>query len=297
MRILKVTSIILLLPVMAFYFSTCSTAEQTTAKLAYDRGDFKKAEEEFMKEVKQNPSNEEAWFYLAMTRVQLKNIDGTKEAIDKYKGLKLNSFRQELLNAWGTLIQKGEKLFEEGAGFLKKNDETNAIKKYSEAVDEFQLAYTILPDSAFVKDNINIVNDQINTIAVKPLIDKGVDYEKQGNFEAAVGEYMKAKEKIKPGNLTYEVVIYDISLANLKWGEQMRKANDQDTTYKDKYRDALPYLEELTSSKEVCTRYNTYMLLVQVYANTGMSDKALEAIATRDKLKSEHPECVKEENK
>lgn len=294
MRIVKIASIILLLPVMAFYFSTCTSAEQTTAKLAYDRGDYKKAEEEFLKEVKKNATNEEAWFYLAMSRVHLRNQEGTKEAIEKYKGLKLNSFREELLNAWGTLVQKGEKLYEEGAGYVKIKDDKNAVNKYTEALGHFEFAYLILPDSAFVKENIAIVNDQINTIAIKPLIDKGVEYEKQGNYEAAVGEYTKAKAKIKPGTLSYEVVIYDLSLANLKWGEKMREANPDDPVYKEKYKEAMPYLEELTNSKEACTQYNSYMLLVQVYANTGMSDKALDAIAKRDKLKTEHPECVKE---
>jgi predicted Zn-dependent protease len=78
----------------------------------------------------------------------------------------------------------------------------------------------------------------------------------------------------------------------------MREANSEDPVYKDKYKEALPYLLEITKSKEPCTQYNSYMLLVQVYANVGMSAEALDAIAQRDKLKSEHPECVpKEENK
>lgn len=293
MKILKFASIIVLLPIMAFYFSRCSSAEQTTAKLAYDHGEYKKAEEEYMKEVKQNPSNEEAWFYLAMSRVQLRNTEGTKEAIDKYKSLKRNSFREELLNAWGSLIQKGEKSYEDGANYIKKNDETSAVKKYNEALDQFTMAYIILPDSAFVKDNIAIVNDHINTIAVKPLIDKGVEYEKQGDYAAAVAEYTKAKDKVKPGTSSYEVVIYDLSLANLKWGEKMREANPEDPVYKEKYKDAMPYLQDLTKSAETCTQYNSYMLLVQVYANLGMSAEALDAIAQRDKLKTEHPECVK----
>jgi len=46
----------------AIYINGCSTAEQTTAKIAYSQGDYEKAEIEFEKETKQNPTNDEAWF-------------------------------------------------------------------------------------------------------------------------------------------------------------------------------------------------------------------------------------------
>ena len=67
MRSGKVLSVFLILSAVVFYFGGCSSAEQTTAKLAYAQGDYPKAEIEFQKETNQNPTNEEAWFYLAMS--------------------------------------------------------------------------------------------------------------------------------------------------------------------------------------------------------------------------------------
>ena len=58
---------ILILAVLIFgaaYISGCSSAEQTTGMLAYNQGDYAKAETEFQKELQRNPANEEAWFYL-----------------------------------------------------------------------------------------------------------------------------------------------------------------------------------------------------------------------------------------
>ena len=130
-----------------------------------------------------------------------------------------------------------------------KTDETGAINKYNEALTNFQIAYSLLPDSAFVKQNIEAINNRMNTILVKPLIDKGVEMEKEGNYEGAIGEYKKALDKITKSSAAYEVIIYDISVANLKWGEKMREANSDDPAYKSKYEAALPYLKNLPVRK------------------------------------------------
>ena len=68
----------------------------------------------------------------------------------------------------------------------------------------------------------------------------------------------------------------------------MRETNSEDQAYKDKYTAALPYLEELTSSKDKDNKLNAYELLIQVYANLGMNDKAQDAIKMRDQLKNEN---------
>lgn len=287
MRSVKVLSVFLLLFAVVFYFGGCSTAEQTTAKLAYNQGDYKKAEEEFMKETNNNPTNEEAWFYLAMSRAQLSKAEGVKAAMDKYRGIGKNSFRTELTEAWGTMYDRGYKQYEDGEKRAKENNDVEAIKKFTEALNNFEIAYALLPDSAFVKDNIAALNGRINTILVKPTIDKGVELEKNGDFAGAISEYNNGLSKVTKGSGAYEVIIYNISLANLKWGEKLRETNPDDPSYKDKYKAALPYLEELTSSKDADNKLNAYELLIQVYANLGENDKAQDAIKMRDQLKNE----------
>ncbi len=287
MRSAKVLSVFLILSAVIFYFNGCSSAEQTTAKLAYAQGDYKKAEIEFLKETNQNPQNEEAWFYLAMARAQQSKVDGVKDAIDKYRGIGKNTFAVELTEAWGTMYDRAYKQYEDGEKIAKLGKDDEAVKKFQESLNNFDIAYALQPDSAFVKDNIKALNGRISTILVKPTIDKGVELEKNGDFGGAITEYNKGLEKVNKGSGAYEVIIYNISLANLKWGEKMREANSEDPAYKDKYSAALPYLEELTSSKDKDNKLNAYELLIQVYANLGMNDKATDAIKIRDQLKSE----------
>ncbi|MBN8585352.1 MAG: hypothetical protein J0M37_09665 [Ignavibacteria bacterium] len=287
MRSVKVLSVFLLLFAVVFYFGGCSTAEQTTAKLAYNQGDYKKAEEEFTKETNNNPTNEEAWFYLAMSRAQLGKAAGVKDAMDKYRGIGKNSFRTELTEAWGTMYDRGYKQYEDGEKIAKTGNDKDAVNKFTEALNNFEIALALLPDSAFVKDNIAALNGRINTILVKPTIDKGVELEKNGDFAGAISEYNNGLSKVTKGSGAYEVIIYNISLANLKWGEKLRETNPDDPSYKDKYKAALPFLEELTSSKDADNKLNAYELLIQVYANLGENDKAQDAIKMRDQLKNE----------
>ena len=288
MRFVKVLSVFLILSAIMFYFGGCSSAEQTTAKLAYAQGDYKKAEVEFLKETNQNPANEEAWFYLAMSRAQLSKAEGVREAMSRYTAIGKFTFKSELTEAWGTMYDRAYKQYEDGEKSAKSGKDDEAVKKFTEALNNFEIAFALLPDSAFVKENIAALNGRINTILVKPTIDKGVELEKNGDFAGAINEYTNGLSKVTKGSGAYEVIIYNISLANLKWGEKMRETNSEDPAYKDKYTAALPYLEELTSSKDKDNKLNAYELLIQVYANLGMNDKAQDAIKMRDQLKNEN---------
>lgn len=284
MKLVKLFSIMLAL-LAGLYIAGCNSAEQTTAKLAYNNGDYEKAALEFAKETKQNPANEEAWFYLALSNSKLGKLAETQTAITEYRKIGKNTFQNELINEWGVSFDNAFKDYQ-AAGTIKEMDPQ--IAKYKEALTKFEITYALLPDSAFVKQNIDAINGKINTILIKPIIDKGVELEKAGDYEGAINEYSKALAKVDKGSGGYEVVIYNISVANLKWGEKMREANAEDPAYKDKYQKALPYLEELSGSKDKDNQITAYDLLVQVYANLGMTDKAQDAMKKRDELKGQN---------
>ncbi len=286
MRFIKIISLIFVLTASVIFYA-CNSAEQTTAKIAYGQGDFKKAEVEFDKETKQNPANEEAWFYLAMCRAQLGKAEGVKTAMTQYTGIGKNSFKGDLTQMWGAMYDAGFNEYEQGEKIAKENKDAEAVKKFGESLNHFEIALALLPDSAFVKDNITAINGRINTILVKPTIDKGVELEKKGDYEGALTEYNKGLAKVSKGSGAYEVIIYNVSLANLKWGESLREKNQDDPIYKTKYEAAMPYLEELTSSKDKDNKLNAYELLIQVYANLGMTEKATDAIKKRDELKEQ----------
>jgi tetratricopeptide (TPR) repeat protein len=284
MKFAKLFSVLFVLAA-GIYFVGCSSAEQTTAKLAFQQGDYQKAEVEFAKETQQNPQNEEAWFYLALSRAKLGKLEGVSTAIGEYRKIGKNTFRNELIDAWGMTYDEAYKDFQISSSIT---DENAQVSKLKESLNKFEIAYALIPDSVFVKQNIAAINTKINTITIKPMIDKGVELEKAGNYEAAIAEYNKALAKVSKGTAGYEVVTYNIAVANLKWGEKLREANSEDPAYKDKYTAALPYLEDLTSSKDKDNQITAYDLLVQVYANLGRTEDAQNAMKKRDELKGEN---------
>lgn len=275
----------------AIYISGCSTAEQTTGRLAYSQGDFEKAEKEFEKETKQNPSNDEAWFYLVMSRLQLNKIALAEDAMKEFKKVDKGNYKEDIVKMWEAKFDQGYKTFEKAKS--SSSDTTLSFKLYKEAIDYFKAALLLIPDSAFVQKNIDVINNKISTIKVKPLIDKGADYIQQGKYEEAIGLFKQAEDAgLDKESLAYDVINYNMGLALLKWGESIREANKDtnpdDLSYKEKYKEALPYLEALTNSKDKNMELSSYELLVQVYGNLNMTEKALDAIKKRDELKQKN---------
>ncbi len=275
----------------AIYISGCSTAEQTTGRLAYSQGDYEKAEKEFEKETVQNPSNDEAWFYLVMSRLQLNKIDLAEDAMKEFKKVDKGNYKEDIVKMWETKFDQGYKTFEKAKS--SASDTTISFRLYKEAIDYFKAALLLIPDSAFVQKNIDVINNKIATIKVKPLIDKGADYIQSGQYEEAVGLFKQAENAgLDKESMAYDVINYNMGLAFLKWGESIREANKEtnpdDLSYKDKYKEALPYLEALSNSKDKSMELSSYELLVQVYGNLNMTEKALDAIKKRDELKQKN---------
>jgi tetratricopeptide (TPR) repeat protein len=282
--VIRSVAIVLAVFIAAIYINGCSTAEQTTGKLAFQQGDYKTAEREFEKETKQNATNEEAWYYLGASRLMLRNYDGANDAFNQYRKIGKNSFASEILDAWVKRFNTAADKFEAGQ---KKTNNDDKLKDYQTAIDEFKVCKVILPDSVVVDQYIKSIDSKIAVILINPIIDAGVAFDKEGKYEEAVNEYKKALAKVEKGSPSYEVVSYDIAVSLLKWGEKMRNENSENPAFKDKYKDALPYLEYLKESKDKPTKIQAYDLLVQVYANLGMNDEALKAMKIRDELKEQ----------
>ncbi len=276
----------------AGYFIGCSSAEQTSGKIAYTQGDYEKAEREFEKEIRQNPSNEEAWFYLAMSRFQLNKLGPAEEALKQYRKVGKGTFDSELVNAWANQYDKGYAAFEKA----KSNADTGiSMPLYGQAIEYFKAALLLMPDSVVVQKNIDVINHRIVTIKVKPLIDSGADLIKENKYEEAIGNFKAAMNVgIDEENAVYDILNYNMGLAYLKWGEQIREVNQEtnpdDQSHKEKYKQALPYLEKLTDTEDKDLKLQAYDLLVQVYGNLNMTEEALEAIKIRDELKSKQDE-------
>lgn len=288
MKLLKSFLIIFGLMGAAAYISGCSSAEQTTGMLAYQQGDYAKAETEFLKELSRNPSNEEALFYLGAARIFLNKYDKADSAFKAYRKIGRNSYRDQILDAWTKRFNSGADKFEAAQRAKETNEQ---LKLYKESVNEFKVALIILPDSTIVQKYIDNINNKIALLTIKPNIDKGVELLDAGKYQESIDEFKKGLTiDLDKSNPIYFVLQYNVGIAYLKWGEKIRldnQNNPDDKSYLDKYREALTYLEEFKNSPDKNDQLTAYELLVQVYGNLNMQDKALEAIKKRDELKAE----------
>jgi len=102
-------------------------------------------------------------------------------------------------------------------------------------------------------------------------------------FEESVVQFKKALD-IDP---KYQNAIYNIAVAYVKWGTDINKQDEgrgeKGDAYKDKYRQAVPYLENYTQIDN--SDIKIWDLLGKVYAIIGMPDKAKDAYDKVDKLR------------
>jgi cytochrome c-type biogenesis protein CcmH/NrfG len=86
---------------------------------------------------------------------------------------------------------------------------------------------------------------------------------------------------------TYENAVYNLAVTYVRWGTELNKeATDKgvdDDSYKQKYEQALPYLEKSVKLKS--TEANVWELLGRVYTVLNMKDKATNAFNEADKLR------------
>jgi tetratricopeptide (TPR) repeat protein len=284
MKVYKLLSLLIPLITIIILFG-CSSAEQTTGKLAFQKKDYEKAEQEFEKEVQQNASNEEAWFYLAMSRILLNKLEKGDEALKQYRKIGKHTYDQDILVLWGTKYNEAFDYFEKAR---QSTDTSKMIPLYNKSLDIFKACLILEPDSLIVQKNIDVISNKIITIKAKPKIDKGAELINEGKYSEAL-ELLKdaLAAGITKESPAYEVLSYNIALSYLKWGENLRVTNPDNPVYLEKYKEALPFLEAIKDSKDKATKLQVYELLIQCYGNLNMTQEALDAIKIRDQLKEE----------
>lgn len=106
------------------------------------------------------------------------------------------------------------------------------------------------------------------------------------DYEDAVDQFKKAIE-IDPN---YQNAIYNLAVTFVKWGADLNKVNENkstdavtDTSYVEKYREAVPYLEKAVQMKSDDSAM--WELLGRVYTVLGNQEKAKEAFDKADQLR------------
>jgi len=107
----------------------------------------------------------------------------------------------------------------------------------------------------------------------------------KGEYSKAVDQY-KAALKIDPN---YTDAIYNLAVTYIKWGGKIREddiaAGKSSEKYKEKFENALPYLERYVQTKDGSNDSAIWELLGKVYANLGKTKKSKSAFAKADELR------------
>ncbi len=115
------------------------------------------------------------------------------------------------------------------------------------------------------------------------LYNYGVILMSADQFDTAIEQFKKALD-LDPN---YKNALYNMAVSYVKWGADMKKKidekGDKSEVYKEKYQQAIPYLEKITQMdpKDI----TSWDLLGKVYANTGNQDKAKDAFDKVDQLR------------
>jgi tetratricopeptide (TPR) repeat protein len=119
----------------------CGSAEATSAKLYMQQKQWAKAEESLLKEIAKNDKNEEAWFLLGQTRLEMKKYDGMNEAYTKALALgdaHKTEITRNRLAVWAMS-------YNEGVAYYNKGRDTASY--FDKALESFATGMNMCPDS------------------------------------------------------------------------------------------------------------------------------------------------------
>ncbi len=202
----------------------------------------------------------------------------------------------------------GEIFYTQAAGKMdefatsgNKEDSLAAINYYDKAINILEEGKTEFPDD----DNISVYlfNSYIGAnkldIALKEakaLVEKNPEskqnhynlgslYLNDNDYENAEKEFLAAL-KIDPD---YINAVYNLALTYIKWGQKMRmdaeEAESNDDSYKEKFENALPYIEQYLQTEEGAKEPAIWEILGKIYANLGNTEKSTEAFNKADELR------------
>ncbi len=143
----------------------CSSAELTSAKLYMQRSEWDRAEEQLLKDVANNPQDEEAWYFLGRVRGEKKNWAGMMDAFHQALSIS-DQDKKDIINVeehyW---IQ----LYNEGTKALQVGKDTSSY--YDKAISAFRNSILVEPDSLLPYKGLayTYLNMAMEDSAIEPL--------------------------------------------------------------------------------------------------------------------------------
>lgn len=183
---------------------------------------------------------------------------------------------------------------------IDSSDYRLSQKEYVKAIDVLKKGNDLYPEDAEISESLMnaYIGAELNDDARVLLNDRvkkypnskydrynlGVFLLKDNKYEASVNEF-KAVLEIDP---SFSSAVYNLAATYVNWGvaeqERLKKEKkDEDKSYQEKYRAAVPYLEKVSADKP--NDVQIWELLGQVYANLGEVEKANAAYKKADDIR------------
>jgi tetratricopeptide (TPR) repeat protein len=191
---------------------------------------------------------------------------------------------------------------------LDAKDEASSNASLQKAQQVYEKVYTLDPNNFDnIRSLIDVYERTKQTDKALKLTREAVEKDPSNKvFRYAYGAFLLRQDKYKEAaeqfiaalkvDPNYTDAEYNLGVSYLNWGVSMKEESEkkyeaerktnksakEDLAYKEKFKDALPYLE-----KAVMTRDDDALLwqtLAKVYANLGITDKAKKALDRFDKL-------------
>ncbi len=258
---------------------------------------FNKSKDAFQNAIMLEPDSADTYKNLAFVFMSTQEYDEAiaplKKIIEKDKSLDGYRYLGEIY------YDKASKLKSKYETSKDVQDSVQSIDYYNKAIDVLQAGRKDYPSNSDLL--LLLSNSYIGANKIDVAIDAfkaGVEQD-PGNkyyhynygvlllgakdFEKASVQFHKALDI----DSTYENAVYNLAVTYVRWGTELNKeATDKgvdDDSYKQKYEQALPYLEKSVKLKS--TEANVWELLGRVYTVLNMKDKATNAFNEADKLR------------
>ncbi|MFA5405228.1 MAG: tetratricopeptide repeat protein, partial [Ignavibacteria bacterium] len=290
------------------YFFGCTSAELTTGKLAYQQRDYVKAEQELKKGLEIDKSNDEGWFMLGYSQIELGKFEEAKVSFKTALSIS-NKYADYIRNYWIDKYNAGISAFNAGTKSLGSKDSINADRNFRNALHYFKGATCITPDSisAFqiMGDCYTYLNKPDSALLIytgildkskskadaimiaKILYMSGMKVREVDQWEKAIEIFTKATEipYLPKDNTYFENSLFNIGFSHYQIATKIASENKGD--FKPSLNEAIKVLEPLsTSSKDNTILTNTFEILYNAYDALGMPEKAQDALKKKQELQN-----------
>ncbi len=267
--------------------------DKDSTKLYYD-----KSINAFSQAVKLEPDSADTYKNLAFVYMSEQNYDDAIEPLKKLVSLQKSVDGYKYLGS--IYYDKATKLMSKYRNSKDAQDSVQAIDYYNKTINLLEGARKSFPHNSELL--LLLSNSYIGANKIKVAIDAfkaGVETEPNNKYYRynygvlllGAKDYKSAEEQFKKAieiDSTYDNAIYNMAVTLVKWGAELNQQaiarNDTAYTgYKDKYSEALPYLEKVVKVKS--DDANMWELLGRVYTILDYQTKAKEAFARADAIR------------